>query len=100
MFIKQIAEIKVAISPYNIASKSSRLFINHVNTNGARKLNPTLKLTTNILSNPTAPSKIEVVYRDGQKMALDTDKMKIGSIVQVINKHAKKLEEIEQAKNW
>jgi len=37
---------------------------------------------------------------DGQKLALDSDKMKISNILQVVNKHAKKLEEIEQAKSW
>lgn len=37
---------------------------------------------------------------DGQKLALEADKLKINNILQVVNKHAKKLEEIEQANNW
>lgn len=97
-----------------------RLFLNRVNTNGARKVNPNIKINTNILSDPTAPSHIQVVYRkwtlfcskkyliltgeccigDGQKLAFEADKMKISNILQVVNKHAKKLEEIEQAKSW
>ncbi|KAF1802105.1 hypothetical protein V8B55DRAFT_1477043 [Mucor lusitanicus] len=100
MFMKQITEIKVALAPFNTASKSSRLFLNHVNTNSARKVNPTIKIATDVLSDPAAPSHIQVVYRDGQKIALDSDKMKISNILQVVNKHAKKLEEIEQAKSW
>lgn len=80
-------------------------------------MNPTIKIATDVLSDPTAPSKINVVYRksklnylyrnilinilgDGQKLALESDKMKINNILQVVNKHAKKLEEIEQAKSW
>ncbi|KAI9360178.1 hypothetical protein BD770DRAFT_46673 [Pilaira anomala] len=100
MFMRQITEIKVALAPFNAASKSSRLFLNRVNTNGARKVNPTIKINTSILSDVNAPSHIQVVYRDGQKLALEADKMKINNILQVVNKHAKKLEEIEQAKSW
>ncbi|KAI8882425.1 hypothetical protein K501DRAFT_221310 [Backusella circina FSU 941] len=100
MFMKQITEIKVALAPFNAASKSSRLFLNQVNTNGARKVNPTIKISTNILSDPAAPSHINVVYRDGQKLSLEADKMKINTILQTVNKHAKKLEEIERANNW
>jgi hypothetical protein len=95
--------------------------LNYVNTNGARKVNPTIKIATDVLSDPAAPSHIQVVYRkcesciccndmiaiikktvlgDGQKLALEGDKMKINNILQVVNKHAKKLEEIEQAKSW
>lgn len=40
------------------------------------------------------------ILGDGQKLALESDKMKINNILQVVNKHAKKLEEIEQAKSW
>lgn len=41
----------------------NRLFLNHVNTNGARKVNPAIKIATDVLSDPTAPSHIQVVYR-------------------------------------
>ncbi|KAI8361735.1 hypothetical protein BD560DRAFT_404561 [Blakeslea trispora] len=100
MFMKQITEIKVALAPFNAASKSSRLFLNHVNTNSARKVNPTIKISTEVLSDAKAPSHIQIAYRDGQKLAFDSDKLKINNIIQIVNKHAKKLEEIEQANNW
>ncbi|KAI7903627.1 uncharacterized protein BX663DRAFT_507133 [Cokeromyces recurvatus] len=100
MFMKQINEIKVILAPFNAASKSSRLFLNQINTNSARKLNPTIKINTTVLPNSNASSKIEVTYRDGQKITLDSDKMKIDNILQAVNKHAKKLEEIEQANSW
>ncbi|KAI8056298.1 uncharacterized protein B0P05DRAFT_591366 [Gilbertella persicaria] len=100
MFMKQITEVKVALAPFNIASKSSRLFLNHINTNAARKVNPSIKISTDILNDPKATSHIQVVYRDGQKLAFDADKLKINNIIQVVNKHAKKLEEIEQANSW
>jgi large subunit ribosomal protein L53 len=76
------------------------LFLNHINTDAARKVNPTIKIVTDVLNDPTAPSHIQVAYKDGQKLSLDADKMKISNIVQTVNKHAKKLEEIEEAKNW
>ncbi|KAI9496286.1 hypothetical protein BDB00DRAFT_758817 [Zychaea mexicana] len=100
MLMRHINDIKVSLSPFNTASKASRLFLNRVNTNEARKLNPALKITTTILSDAQAPSRIDVVYRDGKKLGLDTDKLKIDNIVELVNKHAKKLEEVEQANSW
>ncbi|KAG1470424.1 hypothetical protein G6F56_002697 [Rhizopus delemar] len=100
MFMKQITEIKVALSPFNVASKSSRLFLNHITTDSSRKVNPTIKIVTDVLTDPTASSRINVAYRDGQKISLESDKLKINNLIQVVNKHAKKLEEVEQANNW
>lgn len=37
---------------------------------------------------------------DGKKLGLESDKLKIDNILDLINKHARKLEEIEQANNW
>ncbi|KAI8988134.1 hypothetical protein BDF20DRAFT_853968 [Mycotypha africana] len=100
MFMKQITEIKVALSPFNAASKSTRLFLTHVHTNNTRKINPTLKIATDVLADPKAPSQLKVTYRDGQKVALEPDNLTINNILQIVNKHAKKLEDIEQANNW
>ncbi|KAI8143318.1 hypothetical protein BJV82DRAFT_657253 [Fennellomyces sp. T-0311] len=111
MLMRQINDIKVALSPFNKASKASRLFLNRVNTDEARKLNPALKITTTILNDAQAPSRIDVVYLrqrtkkdgrvgDGQKLGLDADKLKIDNIVELVNKHAKKLDEAEQASSW
>lgn len=36
---------------------------------------------------------------DGHKLQLDSDKLNIDNIVDIVNKHAKKLEEAEQANN-
>lgn len=37
---------------------------------------------------------------DGKKMGLETDKMNIDSLMELVNKHAKKLDEVEQANSW
>ncbi|KAL1927183.1 hypothetical protein VTP01DRAFT_5146 [Rhizomucor pusillus] len=100
MLVRHINEIKVVLSPFNAASKSSRLFLNRVSTDKSRKANPNLKLVTNILTDTKAPSRIDVTYRDGKKLGLESDKLKIDNILDLINKHARKLEEIEQANNW
>ncbi|KAF7730194.1 39S ribosomal protein L44, mitochondrial [Apophysomyces ossiformis] len=100
MLVKHITEIKLALSPFNVASKSSRLFLNRINTNEARKINPTIKIQTNVLNDPTAPSHLHITYRDGKQLEVSTDKLKIDNIMQLVNKHAKKLEEAEQANAW
>ncbi|CDH52755.1 hypothetical protein RO3G_02175 [Lichtheimia corymbifera JMRC:FSU:9682] len=100
MLVKQITEIKVALAPFNKASKASRLFLNRVNTDETRKINPAIKISTQFLQDAKAPSRIDVVYRDGKKMGLETDKMNIDSLMELVNKHAKKLDEVEQANSW
>ncbi|KAL0082223.1 hypothetical protein J3Q64DRAFT_1235786 [Phycomyces blakesleeanus] len=100
MWVKQINEVRIALSPFNTASKSSRLFINRISTNESRKLNPTIKIVTDVLADPKAESVINVLYRDGKTLKVESDKLKIDNLVQVVSKHAKKLEEAEQAKAW
>ncbi|KAI9320885.1 hypothetical protein BX666DRAFT_1851842 [Dichotomocladium elegans] len=100
MFLRHINEIKIAISPFNKASKASRLLLNRVNTDEARKLNPAIKITTQFLQDATAPSRVDVTYRDGKTLGLDSDKLNIDNLVELVNKHAKKLEEAEQANSW
>ncbi|KAG2220411.1 hypothetical protein INT45_000636 [Circinella minor] len=100
MLMRQINNVKVSLSPFNKASKASRLFLNRVNTDEARRANPALKITATMLNDVQAPSRIDVVYRDGKTLGLDSDKLKIDNIVELVNKHAKKLEEAEQANSW
>ncbi|ORY96512.1 hypothetical protein BCR43DRAFT_491822 [Syncephalastrum racemosum] len=100
MLVRHITDIKVALAPFNKASKASRLFLNRLDTNDARKINPTMKISTSFLQDPKAASHIAVTYRDGKKLALDSDKLNIDTILEVVNKHARKLEEVEQANSW
>ncbi|KAG2172694.1 hypothetical protein INT43_000041 [Umbelopsis isabellina] len=97
MFFKHIAQVQVSMSPFNTASRSSRLFLNRVMTDAAKKANPSIKINTTMLSDPKAASKIDIAYRDGKKLSFQADEYKIDSLVSMVNKHAKKLEEIEQA---
>ncbi|ORX58880.1 hypothetical protein DM01DRAFT_1381523 [Hesseltinella vesiculosa] len=100
MLARHINEIKVALSPFNLSSKSAKLLLNRINTNEARKANANIKIISHVLNDPKAPSKIDVVYRDGNKLSVDSDQFNIDSLVLLVNKHAKKLEEADQAKNW
>ncbi|KAI9302949.1 hypothetical protein BJ944DRAFT_289761 [Cunninghamella echinulata] len=100
MLMRHINEVKASLSPFNVASRSTRLLLNRINTNEARKANPALKINTIILNDAQAPSHIDIVYRDGNKLSVSPDKMNIESLMLVVNKHAKKLEEKEQANSW
>ncbi|KAI8093464.1 uncharacterized protein BX664DRAFT_329775 [Halteromyces radiatus] len=100
MFMRHINEVKIAMSPFNSLSKSSRLLLSRVNTNEAKKANPTIKIVTTVLNDPKAPSQVDIVYRDGNKLSVKADQMNIDTLMQTVNKHAKKLEEIDQANSW
>ncbi|CAO3623268.1 unnamed protein product [Cunninghamella blakesleeana] len=86
MFMRHINEVKATLSPYNVASN--------------QLANPALKINTILLDDAKAASRIDIVYRDGNKLSVNPDKMNIESLMQAVNKHAKKLEEKEQANNW
>ncbi|KAI8063786.1 hypothetical protein BC940DRAFT_306856 [Gongronella butleri] len=100
MLVRHINEVKVALSPFNTASKSARLLLNRINTSETRKVNPAIKITSSVLNDPKAASKVDIVYRDGNKLALEPDQMNIDSLMLAVNKHAKKLEEKEAANAW
>ncbi|SAM04057.1 hypothetical protein [Absidia glauca] len=122
MFMRHINEVKIAMSPFNASSKSARLVLTHgstmitnnllslslqhrlllsrVNTNEARKANPAIKILTTILNDVKAPSQVDIVYRDGNKVSVKPDQMNIDTLMQTVNKHAKKLEEADQANAW
>ncbi|KAI7869131.1 hypothetical protein BDF14DRAFT_1785154 [Spinellus fusiger] len=100
MWTKQLDQVRVTLSPFNAASKSTRLFLYRINTDTTRKLNPMMKITTQVMADPATASHISVVYRDGKTLSMATDSLKINHVLQVIGKHAKKLEEAEQAKAW
>ncbi|CAO3587898.1 unnamed protein product [Absidia cylindrospora] len=58
------------------------------------------RIATTILSDPKGPSQVDIVYRDGNKLSVKADQMNIDTLMQTVNKHAKKLEEADQAKAW
>ncbi|KAI8579626.1 hypothetical protein K450DRAFT_240728 [Umbelopsis ramanniana AG] len=97
MLFKHINQVQVAMSPFNVSSRSARLFLNRVQTDAARKASPGLKINTQVLSDPAAKSVIDIAYRDGKKLSFQADEYNIDHIMNMVNKHAKKLEEIEQA---
>ncbi|KAI8337123.1 hypothetical protein BC941DRAFT_426773 [Chlamydoabsidia padenii] len=100
MFMRHINEVKIALSPFNASSKSARLLLSRVNTNEARKSNPAIKIITTVLNDVKAPSQVDIVYRDGNKISVKPDQMNIDTLMQTVNKHAKKLEEADQANAW
>ncbi|KAL1919719.1 mitochondrial 54S ribosomal mL53 domain-containing protein [Calcarisporiella thermophila] len=99
-FIKYIDTLKISFSPFHSSpgTKSSRIFLSRVMTAKARLINPNLKLTTSLLSGQ-APSQILVTYRDGKKLEISPDKsnMKIDDVLGLVNEHARKLQEKEEA---
>ncbi|ORY03618.1 hypothetical protein K493DRAFT_206840 [Basidiobolus meristosporus CBS 931.73] len=95
--LKHIKEIKVHISPFNTKSKSARLFLSRIITNESKESNPNCKVVTNYLTDNKAPSNVQVVFRDGKQFDLRSNDMKIDDILTVVQKHSKKLQELEDS---
>ncbi|KAI8341384.1 hypothetical protein BC941DRAFT_449811 [Chlamydoabsidia padenii] len=100
MFMRHINEVKIAMSPFNASSKSTRLLLSRINTNEARKLNPAIKIITTILNDTKAPSQVDIMYRDGNKLSVKPNQMNIDTLMQTVNKHSKRLEELDQTNAW
>ncbi|RUP46008.1 hypothetical protein BC936DRAFT_147463 [Jimgerdemannia flammicorona] len=97
MLMKHINEVKVTLAPFSITAKSSRLFLARIMTDKARIANPALKVSTTILSDVDAKPSINVTYRDGKKLEVQAGEMNIDSVIMIVNKHAKKLQEEQDA---
>ncbi|KAK9766100.1 hypothetical protein K7432_005063 [Basidiobolus ranarum] len=95
--LKHIKEVKVHISPFNTKSKSARLLLSRIVTNESKLSNPNCKIITNYLNDNNAPSNVQVTFRDGKQFDLRSNDMKIDDILSIVQKHSKKLQELEDS---
>ncbi len=74
---------------------TNRLLLSLLVKNSARQANAT-KLSTNLLHQGEGAT-LEVHYKDGKKLEVETSGMRIKQLVEMINSHSKQLELKEQA---
>ncbi|RUS20987.1 hypothetical protein BC937DRAFT_93893 [Endogone sp. FLAS-F59071] len=95
--MKHINEVKVTLTPFNPNAKSSRLFLSRILTDEVKIDNPALKVSTSVMSDFNAIPSIHVTYRDGKKLDIHPGDMKVNDVLTLVNKHAKKLQEEQDA---
>ncbi|KAK3836453.1 MAG: hypothetical protein JOS17DRAFT_734227 [Linnemannia elongata] len=94
---KFLTQVKVTMAPFAPASKSSKIFLSRIITNDAMAANPTLKIVTESHADLNKPPVISVTYKDGKTLQLLTGDMKVNDVLRQVGKHARKLQEKEEA---
>ncbi|KAI9229172.1 MAG: hypothetical protein DHS80DRAFT_22653 [Piptocephalis tieghemiana] len=96
--VRHAASIKLTFPPISFKAKSARIFLSRIQTEEAFQANPTCKITTDL--NLQAPdATVSVKYKDGKTMDLVTSTIPVQEVLSVFGKHAKKLQEAEDALN-
>ncbi|KAG0369065.1 hypothetical protein BGZ54_000432 [Gamsiella multidivaricata] len=85
------------MAPFSPASKTAKIFLSRIITSDATAANPTLKIVTDSHADVTKSATIHVTYKDGKTLDLKADDMKVNDVLRQVGKHAKKLQEKEDA---
>ncbi|KAI7822132.1 hypothetical protein BC939DRAFT_454082 [Gamsiella multidivaricata] len=94
---KFLTQVKVSMAPFSPASKTAKIFLSRIITSDATAANPTLKIVTDSHADVTKSATIHVTYKDGKTLDLKADDMKVNDVLRQVGKHAKKLQEKEDA---
>ncbi|KAI8049065.1 hypothetical protein BDF22DRAFT_746464 [Syncephalis plumigaleata] len=97
--VRHLTQVNATIPSVNRAGKSCRVFLSRIMTDGARQENPKCKFHINVVDDLQQVPKLRVLFRDGKDISLVTDKMKPADILEVVGKHARKLQEKADAMN-
>ncbi|CAO3572392.1 unnamed protein product [Mortierella alpina] len=94
---KFLTQVKVSMAPFSPASKSAKIFLSRIITNDSMAANPALKIVTQSHANVTKAPLISITYKDGKTLDLQTGEMKVNDVLRQVGKHARKLQEKEDA---
>ncbi|KAG0359120.1 39S ribosomal protein L44, mitochondrial [Podila minutissima] len=94
---KFMTQVKVTMAPFSPTSKASKIFLSRIITNDALAANPALKIVTSSHADVNKAPTISVTYKDGKTLELQTGDMKVNDVLRQVGKHARKLQEKEDA---
>ncbi|EED91920.1 predicted protein [Thalassiosira pseudonana CCMP1335] len=69
--IKYIRTVDISFNPFDMRTRSARELLRQINVDRYRRANPKLKIKTNILSTPHAPS-VKFAFVDGTDKNFDS----------------------------
>lgn len=80
-----------------LACVSLRIFLSRIITSDSMAANPALKIVTDSHADVARGASISITYKDGKTLDLKTDDMKVNDVLRQVGKHARKLQEKEDA---
>ncbi|KAG0209958.1 39S ribosomal protein L44, mitochondrial [Mortierella sp. GBA30] len=94
---KFLTQVKVSMAPFSPASKTAKIFLSRIITNDSMSANPTLKIVSDLHADVSKAPLISVTYKDGKTLDLQAGEMKVNDVLRQVGKHARKLQEKEDA---
>ncbi|KAF9565950.1 39S ribosomal protein L44, mitochondrial [Mortierella alpina] len=94
---KFLTQVKVSMAPFSPASKSAKIFLSRIITNDSLAANPALKIVTQSHADVSKAPLISITYKDGKTLDLQSGEMKVNDVLRQVGKHARKLQEKEDA---
>jgi len=88
MITKFITEVRTTFNPFTKNAKTCRIFLASLPPN-ARQI---MKINTKILPRGSlAKSTLDLKFKDGLEMKLDTEKLSINDVMEEVNRHSRGL---------
>ncbi|KAF8985807.1 39S ribosomal protein L44, mitochondrial [Entomortierella lignicola] len=94
---KFLTQVKVSMAPFAPSSKTAKIFLSRIITSDSVAANPALKIVTDSHADVSKPATINVTYKDGKTLNLKASDMKVDDVLRQVGKHARKLQEKEDA---
>ncbi|KAI1310806.1 39S ribosomal protein L44, mitochondrial [Mortierella claussenii] len=94
---KFLTHIKVSMSPFAPSAKTAKIFLSRIVTNDAMAANPALSIITDSHADTSKPATIHITFKDGKILDLKAEDMNINDVLRQVGKHARKLQEKEDA---
>lgn len=92
MSTRFLTEVNATFNPFVRRSKAARLFLAFLPANARQ----TIKVHTTMLPRESQqPSRLQLKFKDGKEMTLDTEKLGIKDIIEEVNRHSRILKRQE-----
>jgi len=93
MITRFITEVSAVFNPFSPRSKTARLFLSFLPPDARH----TMKVTTKLLPRvSTEPSFVQLKFKDGKQMTLDTEKLGIKGVQEEVDRHSRILNRQEE----
>ncbi|KFY39523.1 hypothetical protein V494_03956 [Pseudogymnoascus sp. VKM F-4513 (FW-928)] len=93
MITRYLTEISTAFNPFSPRAKTARLFLSFLPGNARA----TMKITTKVLPKTSREkSFVQVKFKDGKEMRLDSEKLGIKGVMEELDRHSRILARQEE----
>jgi large subunit ribosomal protein L53 len=94
MITRFLTDVRVKFNPFSARAKSARLFLSLIPPNARME---GMKIETKMLPRTsTEPANLDLTFKDGKKMSLDLEKMRLPEVMEQVDRHSRGLARQEE----